>query len=103
MRIIGGSKALLFGIIGVILGGAAETLINRMAGTVVVTDGILWGAVVALFLVSIPNFARMGSLTLGSDRPAVNLVVGIALFISISLLLILVFFGIFCLIGRFLP
>lgn len=93
---------MLAGIAGAILGGAAEMWINRTSGTVVVRDGLMWGAVVGVFLASLPNFTRMGYLTVKSDRPAINFVVGVGMFIVISLVGSAVFLGIFWLITRLL-
>ena len=98
-----GSKTIIAGIVGIILGSAAEALINHIAGTVVITDGILWGAVLGILIVSLPNFTRMGSLTIRSDKAAINFIAGIGLFILVSLVAMLAFFGIFWLISRFLP
>jgi uncharacterized protein involved in exopolysaccharide biosynthesis len=49
---------------------------------------------------SIPNFARMGQMTVKSDQPAVNLAVGFGLFILISIVLALVMMGILLALGR---
>ncbi len=93
---------MLAGIAGAILGGAAEAWINRTSATVVVRDGLMWGAVVGVLVASLPNFTRMGYLTVKSDRPAVNFVVGVGMFIVISLVGSAVFLGIFWLITRLL-
>ncbi len=93
---------MLAGIAGAILGGAAETWINRTSGTVAVRDGLMWGAVVGVFFASLPNFTRMGYLTVKSDRSAINFVVGVGMFIVISLVGSAVFLGIFWLITRLL-
>jgi len=98
-----GGRVIVAGIAGILLGRVAEGLINRIAGAMVVADGMMWGAVLAILIVSLPNFTRMGYLTIKSDRPAINFVAGIGMFILISLVVIAVFFIIFWLIGRFLP
>ncbi|MBM4431331.1 MAG: hypothetical protein FJ026_13460 [Chloroflexi bacterium] len=95
-----GSRTLTAGLVGIILGGAAEALINRVAGRTVVTDGFMWGAVLAIALVSMPTFAQMGALTVKSDKTAVNFVVGLAMFTIISLVIISLFFGFFALLGN---
>ena len=102
MRNLAGSRAILAGIAGVALGAAAEAAVNRIAGTVVIRDGILWGAVLGVLVASFPNFARMGKLTVKSDKPGVNFAVGIGLFVLISAVLVLVFFTIFWLLARLL-
>jgi outer membrane lipoprotein SlyB len=97
-----GSRTMLAGIAGAILGGAAETWINRTSGTMVVRDGLMWGAVVGVLFASLPNFTRMGYLTVKSDKPAINFVVGVGMFLVISLVGSAVFLGIFWLITRLL-
>jgi len=94
---------MLAGIAGAILGGAAEMWLNRASGMVVVRDGLMWGAVAGVFFASLPNFTRMGYLTIKSDRAAINFVVGVGMFIVISLVGSAVFLGIFWLITRLLP
>jgi len=90
------------GIAGILLGALSEVLINRVAGTTVVTDGIMWGAVLAILLVSLPKFARMGSLTIKSNRPVSNFVVGVGVFLLISLAVVIIFYAIFLVLGRIL-
>ena len=97
-----GSRTLAAGVAGIVLGGLAEALINRTAGTTVISVGIMWGAVVAIFIVSLPNFTRMGALTVRSDRPIVNLVVGVGVFLLISLTVVSLFYFVFLLLGRLL-
>ena len=98
-----GSRTITAGIVGIVFGGLAEALINRLTGATLITDGIMWGAVLAIFVSSLPNFARMGSLTVKSERPFINVAVGAALFLLISVLVVLFFYVIFSLFGRFLP
>ena len=90
------------GIAGIVLGSVAESLVNHVAGTTVVTDGMMWGAVLAILLASLPSFTRMGSLTAKSGNPAVDFVVGVGVFILISLVIMAAFFGLLWLIGRVL-
>jgi hypothetical protein len=97
-----GSRAIAAGIAGIVLGGLAEALINRIAGTRVISDGIMWGAVVAVIIVSLPNFTRMGALTVRSDRPIVNLVAGVGVFLLISVTVVVLFYFVFLLLGRLL-
>ena len=73
---------------------------HGLIGRVLIRDGQLWGAVVALFAMSIPNLAQMGRMAVKSDRPAVNLAVGFGLFVVISLLIILIMVGILLGVGR---
>ncbi len=98
----GGSRWILVGIAGVAIGGLLEALVNRLAGRVVIVDGMMWGAVVAIFLMSLPNFSRMGRMVVKSDRLAVNFLVGVLMFIVISVVLVTLFLGIFLLAGRLL-
>ena len=97
-----GSKVLVAGIAGVVVGGAVEALVNHLAGAAVVADGMMWGAVLAILIASFPNFAQMGSLTVKSDKPVVNFVVGIGMFVLISVVIVAVFFGLFEVISRIL-
>ncbi len=102
MRNLGGSRVLIAGIAGIVLGIAAEALVNRVAGETVLTDGMLWGAILGVLIASLPNFTRMGALVSKSDRPAVHFVIGVVLFVLISLLIMALFFGIIALLGRVL-
>lgn len=97
-----GSKVLLAGVAGAVLGGIAQALINRIAGTTLMADGVMWGAVLAIFVASLSNFTRMGYLTVKSDKPAVNFLVGMGMFCLISLIIITIFLGIFWVLSRFL-
>jgi hypothetical protein len=95
-----GSRTLVAGVVGIVLGGAAEALINRIVGRTVVTDGFMWGAVLAIVLVSLPSFAQMGALTVKSDKTVVNFLVGLGVFILLSVVIILLFLGFFALLGN---
>lgn len=97
-----GSKTLVAGIAGVVLGSVVEALVNHLAGAAVVADGMMWGAVLAILIASLPNFAQMGSLTVKSDKPAVNFVVGIGMFVLISVVIATIFFGLLRVISRIL-
>jgi hypothetical protein len=103
MRKLFERRTLLAGIAGAVLGAAAELLINRITGTTVVRDGLMWGAVVGILVASLPSFTRMGYLTVKSENTTVNFVVGVGMFFLISVVGIAVFFGVFWLISRFLP
>lgn len=96
------SRALVAGIAGAALGGIAQVLINSIAGTALIVDGMMWGAVVAILLVSLSNFTRMGYLAVKSDKVAVNFVIGVGLFCLISMVAIAIFFVIFWVLSRFL-
>jgi len=100
MQSRGGSRVLLAGIAGIVLGIAAQELINALAGRPVVGDGMLWGAVLGVLIASLPNFSRMGALVARSNRPAVHFVVGVSLFVLVSLVIIALFLGLFALLGR---
>ena len=95
-----GRKSIVWAVLGAVAGSLLESLVNGAAGRVLVQDGLIWGAAVALFVMSIPNFARMGQMTVKSDKPAVNLAVGFGLFILISIVLALVMMGILLALGR---
>lgn len=103
MRKLFVSRTLLAGIAGAILGAAAEALINRIAGTTLVMDGLMWGAVLAILVVSLPNFTQMGYLTVKSDNTAVNFAVGVGMFFLISVVGTVMFFSLFWLVSRFIP
>ncbi len=102
MRDWSGNRVLVAGVAGIIVGALAEAWINGLVGATVVTDGMLWGAALGIFLASVPSFSRMGALTVKSDRPAVNLLVGLGLFVVISAVIVLLFLGLFSLLGRLL-
>jgi hypothetical protein len=87
-------------VLGAVVGTLLEGGVNGVVGYEVIRNGQIWGAALALFLVSLPNFARMGQLTVKSDKPAVNLAAGLALFVVISVFLSVVFFAILALIAR---
>jgi hypothetical protein len=102
MRKLFESRTLLAGIAGAVLGAAAELLINRIIGTTVVRDGLMWGAVLGILIASLPSFTRMGYLTVKSENATVNFVVGAGMFLLISVVGIAVFLSVFWLISRFL-
>jgi hypothetical protein len=77
--------------------------VNRVAGRIVLEDGLMWGAVVGVLIASLPSFTRMGYLTVKSENEAVNFVVGVGMFVVISVVGSVIFFGIFWLITRLLP
>jgi len=89
-------------VLGAVLGALLESVVNGLADRVLIQNGLIWGAVVALFVVSLPNFSRMGQMTTKSDRPVVNLVVGFGLFILISIVLVIIMMGILLGLGRVL-
>nr|MBC7244038.1 hypothetical protein [Chloroflexota bacterium] len=102
MRDLRVSKAIVAGIAGAVLGGIAQTLINSLAGAALIADGMMWGAVLAILIVSLSNFTRMGYLAMKSDKPAVNFVIGVGLFCLISVVAITLFFVIFWVLSRLL-
>ncbi len=102
MRNAWGGRWILAGVAGAVLGGLVEALVNRLAGRTFLMDGMMWGAVLAIAVISLPSFAQMGRLVVKSERPAVNFLVGIVMFLVISIVLITLFFGIFLLLGRLL-
>ena len=95
-----GWKSIVVALLGAVVGALLEPVVNGLTGRVLIRDGQLWGAVVALFAMSIPNLAQMGRMAVKSDRPAVNLAVGFGLFVVISLLIILIMVGILLGVGR---
>jgi hypothetical protein len=76
--------------------------VNRLAGKTLLVDGMAWGAVLAILLISLPSFGQMGRLVVKSDRPAVHFLVGVFMFVLISVVLVAVFFGVILLAGRLL-
>ncbi|MGB9880059.1 MAG: hypothetical protein ACPLRM_04780 [Anaerolineae bacterium] len=97
-----GSKVLIAGVIGAVLGSLGQALINHFAGTSLIANGMMWGAVLGIFIASLSNFTRMGYLTVKSDKPAVNFLVGVGMFCLISLIIIIIFLAIFWVLSRFL-
>ena len=97
-----GGKTILVGLVGIVLGGLAEALVNRIAGTTVIREGMMWGAVLAIAAVSLRNFTQMGRLATKSDKPVLNLLVGVGLFVLISAIVIGFFYLILLVIGRLL-
>lgn len=97
-----GSRVLVAGLIGAMLGSIVQELINRVAGVALIADGMIWGALLAIFIASLPNFTRMGYLTVKSNKPTVNFLVGVGLFCLISLIIVAIFLGIFWVLDRFL-
>ena len=97
-----GGKTILVGLVGIVLGGLAEALINRLAGATVIREGMMWGAVLAIAAVSLRNFTQMGHLAVKSDRPVVNFLVGVGLFVFISAIVIGSFYLILLVLGRLL-
>jgi protein-S-isoprenylcysteine O-methyltransferase Ste14 len=95
-----GSRVLLAGVAGIVLGVAAQELINARAQKPLVADGMLWGAVLGVLIASLPSFSRMGALVAKTNRPVVHFVVGVALFILISLVIVALFLGLFALLGQ---
>ncbi len=93
MRNVWGGKLIVAGIAGAVVGALAEALVNRVAGRVVIVEGMMWGAVLAILLISLPNFGQMGRLVVKGDRPVVHFLVGIAVFVVISMVLMTLFFN----------
>jgi len=103
LRRFWGSRAILAGVVGAILGLVAEPLVNGVAGRVLVQDGLMWGAVMGVLIASLPSFTRMGYLTVRSKNQVVNFVVGVGVFFVISVVGSVIFFSILWLITRLLP
>lgn len=95
-------KVLVAGLIGAMLGGIVQGLINRLTGTVLIVDGVIWGAVLAIFIASLSNFTRMGYLTVKSDKSLVNFLVGVGMFCLISLIIVAIFLAVFWVLSRVL-
>lgn len=93
---------ILAGVAGAVTGAMLETIVNRLAGRTIVSQGMMWGTLLAVLLLSLPNFVRMGQLTAKSDKPLVNLLVGVVLFGIISALVIGLIFTLFLLLERLL-
>ena len=95
-----GWKSMVVAVLGALAGTLLESVVNGMAGRVLIRDGLIWGAVAAMFVMSLPNFARMGQMTVKSRRPAINMAAGFGLFVLVSLLLVLIMTGILLGLGR---
>jgi len=102
MRSLWDRRSIWAGVVGALAGGLAQGLINSLAGRVLVREGMIWGAVVAISVVSLSNFTRMGELTIKSNRPVVNFAAGLVMFALISALVVALFFGLFIVLGRLL-
>ena len=97
-----GIRSVLLGIVGGLVGSAFETLLNRATGRSVVTDGLLWGAVLGVLVSSLSSFPRMGSLVVKNASPPIAFLVGVGLFLVISAALVLVFLAAVFVIGHFI-
>jgi len=102
MRNVWGGRWIVAGVIGAVLGALVEALVNRLAGITMIVDGMTWGAVLAVLLTSLPSFGQMGRLVVKSDRPAVHFLVGVVMFVLISLVIMALFFGLLLLLSRLL-
>ena len=96
------NRTFLAGIAGMILGATAQAIINGMSGRTLIKDGMMWGAVFGVLAASLPGLVEMGALTVKSKHPPVNLLVGLALFMVISLLVVLIFYAMFFVLGELL-
>jgi len=96
------NRTLLAGIAGIILGASTQAIINGISGRAVITDGIMWGAVLGVLAASLPGLVQMGALTVKSSHAPVNLIVGLALFMLISLVVALIFYAMFFVLGELL-
>ncbi len=95
-------RALYAGLLGAIVGGLGQQVVNRLLGTAVIRDGILWGAVLAIVVASLPNLVSMGSLVTRRQSSWLNFAVGLALFLGISAIVLTSFYILFQLLGRLL-
>jgi hypothetical protein len=96
------NRTLLTGIAGMIFGATAQGIINGISGRAVIKDGMMWGAVFGVLAASLPGLVEMGALTVKSKHPPVNLLVGLVLFVLISLAVVLVFYAMFFVLGELL-
>jgi len=88
--------------LGVVLGGVAADIASRLGAAVTVQDGILWGAVAGLVITYTPYFLRSGNMVTKRDNNALNFVAGVGVFLGISGIIILIFFGIFWVLSLFI-
>lgn len=93
-------QPLVAGVLGAALGMIAEGILNQLLGARVVTDGVLWGAVAAVAVASLPNFRQMGSRLLADGEPWQQLIVGLGAFVVISVIIVMAFFLVFSLMIR---
>lgn len=87
---------------GIVLGGLAAELLRGAGVTVTVDEGILWGAVAGLVVTYSGYFLRSGKMVTKRDNPVLNYIVGVGVFLAISAVIIVVFFGIFWVISLFI-
>jgi hypothetical protein len=85
------TQQLLAGAVGAVIGLLVEGALNRALGATVISDGALWGALVAVAVASLPNLRGMGAKLLKDGAPWQQLVVGIVAFLVISVGIILTF------------
>ena len=96
------NSSLMAGVIGFVVGTLVQAATNHWVGRPVLVDGGLWGAVLAIVAASLPNFVRMGSLTVKSDKPLVNLAAGLIVFVLVSIVVVSAFYIIFSRVERLL-
>ncbi|MBC7262896.1 MAG: hypothetical protein H5T64_00885 [Chloroflexi bacterium] len=92
-------RILIGGLLGAFLGRALESLLAQVGGPILISDGMVWGAVIGLFVISLPNFERMGTLILGHQQRGINVLVGIFAFIAISIVILVIFMVIIWAVG----
>jgi hypothetical protein len=88
-------QQLLAGVLGAVIGVLAEGALNRALGATVISDGALWGALVAIAVASLPNLRGMGAKLLKGGAAWQQLVVGITAFLVISVGILFIFLLIF--------
>lgn len=92
-------RILIGGLLGAFLGRTLESLLAQTGGPILISDGMVWGAAIGLFVVSLPNFERMGILIAGHRQQGINILIGIFAFIGISITIFAIFLAIIWTLG----
>ena len=93
-------RIILWGILGVVLGLAGEWGTHHFDWPFVIRDGVMWGGVLGLVVGYLPNFAQMGAQVTRQGNRAVNLLVGVGVFLVVSTFVIGFIMGVFWIVGR---
>lgn len=83
---------------GALVGGLVALLSSALGYSLALNDGIFWGAVTGGVLSGVPEFAKSGAVLTHRNRPALNLVVGLAgsvLFLTVFAGLVLLLLNLF--------
>jgi len=84
-----------FGIVGAVLGLLVEWAAPLVFPSLVIRDGMIWGAFAGLCVGYVPNLRYMGSQITRREDKGLNLVVGVVSFLVISAIVVLLMFFVF--------